>query len=138
MPFWLFFLIGSFGALPAFLPLIDFGATRERWGEMGITLVLTIPLLALVNSFMEEMVFRIGLLPLLSTGMSIEAATTPAALTFGFVHFHGGFPSGPYGASLLSVGGFWLGYFIIVQKGVLGAVLWHMLMDIVVLSIVFK
>jgi hypothetical protein len=58
---------------------------------------------------MEEMVFRIRLLPLLSCSLSIEAATIPATVVFGFALFHGGFPSGLFSASLLSVGSFFLG-----------------------------
>ncbi|MCG8408505.1 MAG: hypothetical protein MI923_25165 [Phycisphaerales bacterium] len=50
----------------------------------------------------------------------------------------GGFPNGWFGTSLLSLGGFFLGYFVLVQRGISAAVLWHMLMDIVILSFVLK
>lgn len=138
MPIWFFFLVGAPFAIPAFFPVIDWDATRERWNELAVSVILLIPVLAFVNAFLEEMVFRIGILPLLASSLSIEAATIPAAIIFGFVHFYGGFPSGLFGASLLSVGGFFLGYFIVAQKGISGAVVWHMLMDIVILSFVLK
>lgn len=138
MPIWFFFLIGVPFAIPGFFPMVDWGATRDRWNDLALSVILMIPVLAFVNAFMEEIVFRIGMLPLLSSSLSIEAATISAALIFGFVHFHGGFPSGWAGVLLLSPGGFFLGYFIVAQRGFSGAVLWHMLMDIIILSFVMK
>ena len=138
MPIWLFFLIGAPFAIPSFLPVIDWGASLERWNSLPLSVFLVIPVLAVVNAFLEEFVFRVGMLPLLSKSFQIEAAAIPSAIAFGFVHFQGGFPSGLFGASLLSLGGFVLAYFIIVQKGISGAVLWHMIMDIVILSFVLK
>ena len=138
MPIWFFFLIGVPCAIPAFILVIDWPASQTRWESIAASALLLIPVLAFANAFMEEFVFRIGMLPLLSNSLSIEAATIPAAIMFGFVHFHGGYPNGLFGAMLLSIGGFFLGYFLLAQKGVSAAVLWHMLMDVIILSFVFK
>ena len=138
MPFWMLFALTLPGSIPAFLPFIDWAMTAQRWGTFSYAMIVMIPLLALLNAFMEETVFRFGLMALLSDHLSVPAATIPAAVIFGFVHFHGGYPNGLLGAMLLSLGGFFLGYFVVVQKGISGAVLWHMIMDVVILSCVFK
>ncbi|MCA9041157.1 MAG: CPBP family intramembrane metalloprotease [Planctomycetaceae bacterium] len=138
MPLWVFVVIALPFAFGSFLPMIDWQKTAMRWQEASWAVVLMIPLLALINAIVEELIFRVGLISLFSKRLSPEAATIPAAVTFGFVHYDGGFPSGLTGALLLSVGGFYLGYFLLIQKGLSAVILWHFLMDLVVFSSVFK
>ncbi|MFN3189301.1 MAG: lysostaphin resistance A-like protein [Aureliella sp.] len=138
MPIWMFVLIGAPCAIPSFLPLIDWSATGDRLGELSLWTVALIPFIALINAFLEEFIFRIGLLAALRKHISLESAAIPTALFFGFVHFHGGFPGGWFGSLMLSGGGFMLGYLIIAQKGWTAAVLWHAFMDVIVLVFVFK
>ena len=90
------------------------------------------------DATLEELIFRVGMLPLLSQSVSLATATIPAAAIFGFVHFHGGFPNGWFGSLLLAYGGFMLGYLVIAQKGISAAVVWHMLMDMIILCFTFR
>ena len=138
MPIWVYLLIGIPFAFPAFLPVINWEASVQRWQQLSLSVILMLPVLAFFNAALEEFVFRIGLLPLLSQSLSIATATIPAAAIFGFVHFHGGFPNGWFGSVLLAFGGFMLGYLIVAQKGFSAAVLWHMLMDMIVLCFTFR
>ena len=138
MPIWVYLLIGTPFALPAFLPVINWEASAERWQQLSIATIMMLPVLAFVNATMEELIFRVGMLPLLSQSFSVATATIPAAAIFGFVHFHGGFPNGWFGSLLLAYGGFMLGYLVIAQKGFSASVLWHMLMDMIVLCFTFR
>ena len=137
MPIWVYLLIGIPFAFPAFLPVINWEASVQRWQQLSLSVILMLPVLAFFNAALEEFVFRIGLLPLLSQSLSIATATIPAAAIFGFVHFHEGFPNGWFGSLLLAVGGFMLGYLIVAQRGFSAALLWHMLMDMIVLCVTF-
>ncbi len=137
MPIWAYLLIGIPFAFTAFLPVINWEASGERWQQLSLASILMLPVLAFANATLEELVFRVGMLPLLSQSFSVTTATIPAAAIFGFVHFHGGFPNGWYGSLLLAFGGFMLCYLVLAQKGFSAAVLWHMLMDMIVLCFTF-
>jgi membrane protease YdiL (CAAX protease family) len=136
MPIWLFVAIGLPFALPSFIPMINWQVTQERWAQLPLSVWLMIPVIAFANAFLEEFVFRVGLLSLFGGALSCEAAAIPAAAIFGFVHFYGGFPSGLAGSLLLSVGGFVLCYLVIAQRGMSAALAWHLVMDLVILSFV--
>ncbi|OUW82920.1 MAG: hypothetical protein CBD74_06580 [Saprospirales bacterium TMED214] len=138
MPIWVYLLIGIPFAFPAFLPVINWEASGERWQQLSVATILMLPVLAFVNATLEELIFRVGMLPLLSQSVSLATATIPAAAIFGFVHFHGGFPNGWFGSLLLAYGGFMLGYLVIAQKGFSAAVVWHMLMDMIILCFTFR
>ena len=138
MPISVYLLIGIPFALPALIPVINWEASWQRWQQLSLSTIAMLPILAFANATLEELVFRIGLIPLLSQSFSIATATIPAAAIFGFVHFHSGFPNGWYGALLLTLGGFMLGYLVIAQKGLSAAILWHVLMDMIVLCFTFR
>lgn len=138
MPISIYLLIGIPFPLPAFIPVIDWEASWQRWRQLSLSTIAMLPILAFANATLEELVFRIGLIPLLSQSFSIATATIPAAAIFEFVHFHSGFPNGWYGALLLTLGGFMLGYLVIAQKGLSAAILWHVLMDMIVLCFSFR
>lgn len=138
MPLWMFLLIGIPCALLSLLPATDWQATAARIHALPANVWILLPVLAFTNALLEELIFRLGLMSLFSRVLSPSTATIPAAVIFGAIHFWGGLPSGFFSLALLSFGGFWLGYFVLSERGISAAILFHTLLDLVVYSLVIR
>ena len=130
VPLWLYVCAGAPMAMASLLPAANFDATSARWDSLAAGALAAIPFMALANAAAETLVYRLGIMAILSRCISPAAATLTAGLVFGAGHFNGGIPDGLFGLAMLSYGSFVVSYFILLERGFSAALVWHIAMDI--------
>jgi len=126
------FVITSVTALFMYFQLknIDIDWTILRTG------IFWILLFALINSFGEEMIFRLGIIVPLKGLLSTNTILIISAVIFGLAHING-MPTGIIGMTIAGVLGFILAKSVIETEGFFWAWLIHFLQDVVIIGSLF-
>ena len=91
---------------------------------------------ALINSFVEEMIFRFSLVSVLFQQMNTDYILILSGLIFGLVHYFG-IPSGIPGVLMAGFLGWFLAKSIVETKGIFWAWLIHFLQDVIIFTGLF-
>lgn len=89
-------------------------------------------LIALMNAWGEEVLYRAAPLSQLWTVVGERQANWITAVWFGLGHYYGGFPSGPFGAAQAALVGLLFGRAMLATRGLALPVMLHMLVDTVI------
>lgn len=132
---------------PSFGPVLGvclfFGGILFLWlltPPSGSTLLKLLPMLpgviliAAINSFDEEAIYRCGLMNSLELPIGKMGALLVSSIFFGLAHYSGGFPGGLPWFVISSFIGYMLGKSMQETKGFLWAFLIHLVADIPVLA----
>ena len=129
MPLRWFMVVAMPLAVVSFIPVVSWPATNARWASASWGLFAVVPVMAMANAILEELIYRLGLVSILSRSLSPAASAIVAALIFASMHFHGGVPRGLFALAILSFGALYVGNFMIVERGLSAAVTWHVVLD---------
>ena len=103
-----------------------------NWSQLSGALFWII-LFSLSNSFVEEMIFRIGIISPLSGSIAPGTLFIISAIAFGLPHF-AGMPSGLIGASMAGLLGYVLAKSMVETGGFFWAWFIHFLQDVVIIA----
>ena len=98
--------------------------------------IIWIVLFALINSFGEEMIFRIGVISPLKGLISPLILCFISAILFGLPHF-AGMPNGIIGATMAGVLGFVLAKSVLETNGFFWAWIIHFIQDVIIIGTLF-
>lgn len=100
--------------------------------------ILLVLLFALMNSFTEEVIFRLSFTTIVANARANPSiAEFLSAAVFGGVHYFGIAPAGPAGALMAAFIGWFLAKSINETKGFFWAWVLHFVQDVVILSFLF-
>lgn len=106
--------------------------TAINWSQLSGAL-FWIVLFSISNSFVEEMIFRIGIISPLSGSMAPGTLFLISAIAFGLPHF-AGMPSGLIGASMAGLLGYVLAKSMVETSGFFWAWFIHFIQDVVIIG----
>lgn len=121
------------GIIVYFQTVSENGLSIRLFPEIPLILIL-----ALMNSFSEEVIFRLSYTTIVANeGMSPRISEILSALAFGAVHFFGIAPSGIAGAVMAAFIGWFLAKSINETKGFFWAWAIHFAQDVVIMFFLF-
>tara|TARA_R110002049_G_scaffold286824_1_gene468645 strand:+ start:871 stop:1578 length:708 start_codon:yes stop_codon:yes gene_type:complete len=104
--------------------------------EKVISLLPIILLFAFVNSFVEEVISRLGVIVALKGVYKDRTIAIISGILFGSVHYFGT-PGGVFGVLLASFLGWFLAKSILETKGIFWAWCIHFLLDVIIMTFLF-